>query len=180
MPSPSINRPGRPTVSIPNPSTTSNGPPSSTSTRSSSSRTAVDSPLSTLGSGRRSSIDSQGKARSRDGNLPANAFHKGGVRIDSPAHFEEMRQAQKLGHLEQMANARNEGLLKLEADHPFRMQHEANLQAAGNKLAQFHIDRMNERLAGGRRDSGRVHERTSEQFAGLARRVFGRIGKLFS
>lgn len=179
MPSPTSvnNRPSRPTVNIPSSRPpTPNGPSSPTSTSSPSSRTAVDSPMSRLGA-RRASVDSQGKARPRDGSLPANAFHKGGVRIDSPAHFEEMRQAQQLSHLEQMANARNEGLLKLPADHPFRMQHEANLQSAQNKVAQFHIDRMNERLAGGRPDSGRVHERTRDQFAGLARRFFG---KLFS
>jgi len=63
-------------------------------TSSSSSRTAVDSPMSRLGA-RRSSVDGQGKAPSRDGSLP------------------DVRHAQQLSHLEQMANARNEGLLKL-------------------------------------------------------------------
>ena len=168
------NRLGRPTVNIPTRTASPDGLPSSKSTSPSPTRTAVDSPLSQLGN-RRSSIQGDAKAGPRGGRLPANAFHQGGVRIDSPAHFEEMRQAQQLSHLEQMANARNEGLLKLPADHPFRMQHEANLQAAQNKVAQFHIDRLNERLAGGRPDSGRVHERTRDQFAGLARRFFGKL-----
>ncbi|WP_457330029.1 hypothetical protein [Rhizobacter sp. P5_C2] len=39
------------------------------------------------------------------------------------------------------------------------------------------ISTSSERLAGGRPDSGRVHECTRDRFAGLARRFFG---KLFS
>jgi hypothetical protein len=171
-----VTRPVRPAVNIPTRNASPDGTPSTKSTSPSPSRTAVDSPLSQLGN-RRSSIGGDAKAGPRGGRLPANAFHQGGVKIDSPAHFEQMREARQLHRLEQQASARNDGLLKLDADHPFRRQHEANLQAAQNKLAQFHIDKMNERLAGGRPDSGRVHERTRDQFAGLARRFFG---KLFS